>query len=298
MGLSASQARLLKLTARMSDVEFSAQQLANGKMRLAAQSEEVSKAYTESLDKKKLIFQTGMRNSTAIYVDMNANVLTGYNAESTQAQRILTNSGGQVLVSSSVNASYYSSLWSNTNVATGVTNVPAAFDTFLESFGLAKDKATADLHNASAPATLITYDADKVAYYKNIFDAAQVGGGTFAPEVDADMNDQSWLYNQLSNGALTIQKWNSNANTGAGGFDSIAWQSGDGSIQEVADTEGESVAKAKYDTDMVSINNKDKRFDLDLKALDTEHSAIQTEYDSVKKVLDKNIERSYKTFSG
>lgn len=292
MGMSASQARLLKLTARMSDVEFSAQQLANSKMRLAAQSEEVSKEYTESLDKKKLIFQTGIQNSSATYVDLNANVLTGYNAYSTEPQRILTNSGGQVLVSSAMKTNYYDSLTNNTSG--GITNVPAAFETFLKSYGLAKDKATAD----ASTAPVLVYDADQVSHYKNIFDASQAGSGCFAPEFDKNMNDQSWLFHQLSNGNLSVQKWNPISNTGKGGFDSVSWQSGDASIQEVADTEGSAQAKAKYDTKMVSINNKDKRFDLDLKAMDTEHSAIQTEYDSVKKVLDKNIERSYKTFSG
>lgn len=48
---------------------------------------------------------------------------------------------------------------------------------------------------------------------------------------------------------------------------------------------------------MREIQNEDKKFDQDLKKLDTEHSALQTEYESVKSVIDKNVERSFKAFS-
>ena len=37
--------------------------------------------------------------------------------------------------------------------------------------------------------------------------------------------------------------------------------------------------------------------DLELKQIETQHKAIETEYDSVKKVIDKNIEVSYKIFA-
>ena len=45
------------------------------------------------------------------------------------------------------------------------------------------------------------------------------------------------------------------------------------------------------------LEQKDNKFDLELRKLDTEHSALQTEYDSIKNVIDKNVESSFKTFS-
>ena len=48
---------------------------------------------------------------------------------------------------------------------------------------------------------------------------------------------------------------------------------------------------------MTEIENKDKKYDQDLKKLDAEHTALQTEYESVKNVIDKNVERSFKAFS-
>ena len=58
MGMSASQARLLSITARMNDVEFKSQSISNTKIRLADESEEVSKAYTEALNASKLTYTT------------------------------------------------------------------------------------------------------------------------------------------------------------------------------------------------------------------------------------------------
>ena len=41
----------------------------------------------------------------------------------------------------------------------------------------------------------------------------------------------------------------------------------------------------------------DYKSDQDLKKLDTEHTALQTEYESIKGVIQKNVERSFKAFS-
>ena len=48
---------------------------------------------------------------------------------------------------------------------------------------------------------------------------------------------------------------------------------------------------------MRKINQKDKQFDLDLSKLETERSALTTQYDSIKKVIEDNIERTFGIFS-
>ena len=57
------------------------------------------------------------------------------------------------------------------------------------------------------------------------------------------------------------------------------------------------IAEAKYKKEVTEIESKDKKYDQDLKKLDTEHSALQTEYESIKEVITKNTERSFKAFS-
>lgn len=65
-----------------------------------------------------------------------------------------------------------------------------------------------------------------------------------------------------------------------------------------------SYAQHKYDQKIQEINSKievvqqqDKELELKLKQLDTEENAIQTEMEAVKKVISKNVESSFKTFS-
>ena len=62
--------------------------------------------------------------------------------------------------------------------------------------------------------------------------------------------------------------------------------------------------KAKYDQEIQAINAKieviqgqDKDLELRLKQLDTEENAISTEMEAVKKVIQKNVESSFKTFN-
>ena len=45
---------------------------------------------------------------------------------------------------------------------------------------------------------------------------------------------------------------------------------------------------------MKDIDAKDSMYDIQLKNIDTEHTALQTEYDSVKSVISKNIDRTFK----
>jgi predicted RNase H-like nuclease (RuvC/YqgF family) len=44
------------------------------------------------------------------------------------------------------------------------------------------------------------------------------------------------------------------------------------------------------------IQEQDRTLELRLKQLDTEQEALQTEMEAVKKVIDKNIEETFKTF--
>ena len=63
--------------------------------------------------------------------------------------------------------------------------------------------------------------------------------------------------------------------------------------------------KAQYDKSVQNINSKieiiqaeDRSLELRLKQLDTERNAIQTEMEAVSKVIEKNTQDTFKTFSG
>ena len=61
--------------------------------------------------------------------------------------------------------------------------------------------------------------------------------------------------------------------------------------------------QAVYEKEIENINAKtkkiqeqDRTLELRLRQLDTEQEALQTEMEAVKKVIDKNIESTFKTF--
>ena len=56
-------------------------------------------------------------------------------------------------------------------------------------------------------------------------------------------------------------------------------------------------AEVLYKKRLRDIKDLDTKFDQQLKKLDVEHNALQTEYDSIKEVLSKNVDRSFKAFS-
>lgn len=61
-------------------------------------------------------------------------------------------------------------------------------------------------------------------------------------------------------------------------------------------TEDDAAASAKYKQITDRLQAQDKQLEIELKNIDTQHQAVQTEIDAVKKVIDKNIEMTFKTF--
>ena len=110
-------------------------------------------------------------------------------------------------------------------------------------------------------------------------------------------NSSEWLQSQIDGGNIFLYEFDSTGGSaGTGDYVNVSWTSGDASLSEVTDSTQTAKAEATYETTMANIQSKDKRFDTQLSTIDTEHTATQTEIDSVKKVMQKNIERSFKIF--
>ena len=116
------------------------------------------------------------------------------------------------------------------------------------------------------------------------------------------INSPEWLKFALESGELTLEKvvFNEDYDTTTE-LENKTWQattwSSTSDIVEVTDQLAITKAEVKYEQALRDIQAKDKEYDNDIKKLDTEHNALQTEYDSIKGVLDKNMERSFKAFS-
>ena len=69
------------------------------------------------------------------------------------------------------------------------------------------------------------------------------------------------------------------------------------SLREVSDEKNLKKAEAKYEADMNQINRKDRKYDTELAALDTERSACKNEMETLKSVAKDNVDRTFKLFS-
>ena len=230
MGLSASQARLLNLTARMHDIEYKAQNLEAQKLQMANESDTVYAQYEEALNATKVQMKYIADDGSVGYQDINFSDLAD----------------GQ-----------YTLKICNVETGTWTDGVdPRDLTAIRNASGcnaLQNDNAT--LSNMLKEGLIVF---EKVAKDEN----------------GLDIND--------ADGNPVIEETNVATNT---------------DFQEVSDETALKKAEAKYEADMRKINNKDKKFDTELAALESERNAIKTEIDTLKSVAKDNVDRTYKLFS-
>lgn len=408
MGMAASQARLLSITARLSDNEQSGQTLAYAKERLADRTDQVTSEYNEALKATKLQIMTGYSDGAASYTDISFKMLTSSQVvESLGKQYIVTDKKGRVLVdydvakafeaaNGSLNAflgavgdnyalsdvdpskkaesnpstdveekiheawdKYFNSigktfasgdddevsdnhLWEfnyvdngteygngyatitvkGTDIKDQVLNFEGTNDEQLELFNYAMS-VTESYYSKSHNFENINTQYNKgnssmTSYYTNlyykmlssgyytytntpaeadkdsehyIYDAALNYGASSCNTDGTPLTDPNTFEQYLKNGDLLLETYSASA----GKFVSTSISS-DTCIQEVEDDTKIAIAQAQYEEDLAQIERLDSRYDLQIKQLDTEHNTLQTEYESVKNVITKNVESSFQTF--
>ena len=134
-----------------------------------------------------------------------------------------------------------------------------------------------------------TGDAEaKVKWYTNLFERMKRG---YKVLEDGLANSNEWIEYALESGVAVIEQVDKANNWNGTVYSNVA------TITEVTDDVAVARAEAEYKKAMNEIENKDKRLDIELKNIDTEHNALQTEYESVKSVISKNVERSFKMYN-
>ena len=246
MGLAASQARLLLLTARKSDLEYRAQQITNTEMILAMQTEQIAREYSLKISNQAVFYQdpSGEQLSTCL----SASTLLAMGAGN---YKILEYSDGNWFEwrSDSANNTTTERLYTNDE---GKTISEAIWETLPED-----EKAT--------------YHASGTAQYtpaNNDYNALE-------------------LLECLQNGTLKI--------VNAAGEDVTL--SGNNNFYTGYYTDDDAAAEAEYQTKTASIQVKEKRLQNELNQIETQQKACDQEIDSVKKIIEKNIERTFKVFS-
>lgn len=377
MGMSASQARLLSLTARLTDNENSAQDLSYSKIRLANQTEELNNEYLEAINATKLTVLTGFENSQEIYSDISYGLMTGYNTVACGKQYVVTDNKGKVLVTAQLAQAFekgngdlnkflaamgYSQATidvsasgsaSDEDKAIAQQKIHDAWDRYLTSVGLHFGDEEHGLEFGYTPFSTEAYDgystytltdlttgqkttkalnyegtteeqrefydyaaalteayygtsdsvnslktaavpenAGYIQYLKNIFQKMAGSGYYTENDPNKTIKDNAWFEKELREGRLQLEYYS----TVDRKFVPTSIDS-DTAIQEVEDEREIALIEQKYKNKLDDLEKKDNRFDLELKKLDTEHNALQTEYDSIKGLIDKNIEKSFNIFS-
>ena len=146
-------------------------------------------------------------------------------------------------------------------------------------------------NTVSATTQNLKYDANMVNYYKNIFNEMRTKGYTTVQD-ETRLKETDWFVKQLKAGKLQLSYFSSVEKSFVGtSLDS------DESITEKEDTSAMAIAEQVYQNAMDKIESQDKQFDLQLNKLESEHNALSTEYESVKGIIKKNVEKSFNVFN-
>ena len=129
----------------------------------------------------------------------------------------------------------------------------------------------------------------KAKWYTNLFNRIESGG--YKVLLDGLASSSEWIQFAFESGIVSMEQVDSYNNWNSliySNCSDITSQTNDKMIAK---------AEAEYNAAMNKIENKDKRYDLELKNIDTEHNSLVTEYDSIKAAIDKNVERTFKLYS-
>ena len=286
MGLSASQFRYLSLTARKSDLEYQSQMINQARLALATESSNATKAYTAGMSNQVIRVSHDAQingNSTKIWEE-----LTYANLQSSGYQVIGTNGAAlqpcpytEYIQGGQISAATYNSL-------------PESYkndDNFaINADGTYSVKKTVRLgtnptFNGMDIQSLLVSGQGHIVTQSFFNYLCEHGYGT---GVYLDKNGKETTYEKL---VEEYQNANLNSPT------IVDWRSDvSNTFKQTLYTEDDAAVAAKYESTTSEIQSQDKKLELRLKQIESEHKAIQTEMEAVKKVIDKNIEESFKSF--
>lgn len=126
----------------------------------------------------------------------------------------------------------------------------------------------------------------KAQWLTNLFNRMQKG---YKVLENGLASSKDWIEYAFNSGLVSMEQVDKSQNWIAMDYKSCA-----NIFEETDNSTAVAMAEAKYNRAMNDIKQKDSMYDLELKNIDTEHSSLQTEYDVIKGVINKNIERTMK----
>lgn len=315
MGMSASQTRYVMVTAEKTNIEFEGQQINQQRTVLATKS---SALYSQLLN---------MKVPTPPSVDQFTKTTYSYEANGTTykvtAAQLQPNGTYNVFLTNdtvtSRGRSSGSSLFSST--APGVYQTSQGTTLTLVNTNAGTPEAAIDAqnialieHDAGAVGPFYKYTSGNVTKYVTANDLAQYASTPQNPSTTAiptyfvDENARTTVNSQLTGAQVT---WNESGRMTSITTAPPANQTFSLTTATTTDNAAHTDAMNEYEyqkglyekvmsdinAQMSIIQAEDKKLELKLKDLDTKQEAINTELDSLKKVVDKDIEQSFKAFA-
>ncbi len=325
MGMAASQARFLGLTARKSNIEYQGQQINEQRTSLANQS---ANFYNQMLTLK-----VPVPPSSGDYSKITYTFTIPSSSDTGTVSQITPITSGTYAGMYTVAYSYSSEDWGfsacsfNNREAIDIdtSTTPSTYKAIVSG-----EQKNLTLYDDSDP-TMKSLHGD--AYTALITDPAAdslyfVNAGTEAAPTYQYFKQSDLDYSQTSESdgksvyytSGTIKQYHTDAlspcditRDSSGRLESIIYKGTSLSVTTTTTEDSEAYDDAYnqytyenylYEQEMNNINAKteviqvqDKNLELQLKRIDTEHQAIQTEMDAVSAVIKKNSEDSFKTFA-
>lgn len=286
MGLAASQGRMLLLTARKSDLEFRAQQISQKRLILAQQLEEISTEYETATSNRQMkikLYSTDANGAAKTDTTLNLTY-----------KRLISGAVGKA--------------GSGINKSKGAgTDTADAYETLIPYRLVDASGAIVVSDKGEIPdADNYTQGADGLWRKKNDANAQVYKvDGNLKTSTKLNQNntveEPNYLQDCLRYGKYLIQQGvvDEDAEEGAEGginvWKNVTWD-GISFIQDSYYQEDDDVAKAKYDRLQAQVQAQDKKLELELDNVETQRNAVQTEMDSVDKVMEENIEKTFNAF--
>jgi hypothetical protein len=331
MGLAASQARFLCLTARKADCEYGISVDSMAKMSLTREMSELSSEYYSKLQSKQIsYYHNGQYNK------MNYNYLMGYGSNYTAIwnqdkhalkdnnSMILSDYNGRVVLSDSYANAITSVLGKSIMESNGrggtfsTDRIPEMLAALCPGFDAETFKTVIDEKNLSS-----AYDAHTVNtltgeetgnsvvvdnsstttekvqalidFYYPIFSAAAANGWTTEYNKDMALNDD-YVSDALVSGSFQLTTVNNVGEYDEGG--SLTYFITAGLVEARTDSDVREEITAWYNAEKERISEKETYLDLHIDELSTELEAINTELQAIQSLIDDAISSVFDWGSG
>lgn len=337
MGMAASQARYLELTARKTNVEYEGQQINQQRTNLANQSAGMftqlmslqvpTPPSTSDYTTLQYTFNDGQNSNTIANIqnvtgdpNYNANVSYYYTQSVyTGVAQIRTDLGARY-VGTAPNGTY----WLTDGVAGGNNKTQLTQCSLTDQNYATDKKAIEQIIANTGASTNIAQDYARAGTIANIYKYTTTNGVTnyysvtdlaampaqgakasltayYASNLDTKQNvtglayitkDDSGRYSTMKLASMPGTTININATSTT---DENAYNNAMNEYTYQQQLYQQQVTAINAKTEV--IQNEDRTLELQLRQLDTEQQALSTEMEAVKKVVDKNIESTFKTFA-